>query len=71
MTWKRNRDITIKKIITFWIPVIAIFVIAGIFVIGSIIGNLAMILIGGGLSAVVTCFGFAVAFLDIANNFRR
>lgn len=67
----KNKDITIKKFITFWLPVMAMFIIAGTFFIGSIIGNLCMILIGGGLSAVVTCFGFAAAFLNIANNFRR
>ena len=71
MAWKNNKGVTIKKFITFWLPVMAIFIIAGTFFIGSIIGNLAMILIGGGLSVVVTCLGFAAAFLNIANNFRR
>lgn len=71
MALKENKNLTLKRVMTFWVPVIALFITAATFIIGSIIGNLAMILISGGISVVVTCLGFAVAFSNVANILRR
>lgn len=72
MADRKDEGLTRKQFIVFrvLVPMVMIITIST-FIIGGIIGNLAMILISGGISVVVTCLGFAAAFLDIANNLRK